>query len=95
MGDEGSALGAAIKSASERGLNCDWISEISMPYFGPKYSEEETELALQKGGLELDYNFVGKAWPKIAGKLVANNNIIGVFQEEWSLAQEHLETEAL
>ena len=33
MGDEGSALGAAIKSASERGLNCDWISEISMPYF--------------------------------------------------------------
>ena len=79
MGDEGSALGAAIKSAIENKLDCDWISNLKMPYYGPSYTVDETEINLKKRNDEIKYRFLGDKWPLVAGKAVASNKIIGLF----------------
>ena len=79
MGDEGSALGAAIKSSIENGLDCDWLSDNQMPYYGPEFSKIETLKTLQRRSSEINFNFIGHDWPKIAGDFVAKRNIIAVF----------------
>jgi carbamoyltransferase len=79
MGDEGSALGAAIKSAVDHGYDCDWVSKNTMPYFGPSFTSNETNLALQKRHDDVSFEFIGANWPSVAGELVAQNNIIGSF----------------
>ena len=79
MGDDGSALGAAIKSAVENKLNCDWISSATMPYFGPEFSTDETKNELIKRKNDVSFKFIGDTWPEIAGIDVSKNKIIGVF----------------
>ena len=79
MGDDGSALGAAIKSAVENKLDCDWISSLIMPYFGPVFSVAETENELIKRQNDITYKFIGNSWPIVAGLDVSKNKIIGVF----------------
>lgn len=79
MGDEGTALGAAIKSAVSHGYDCDWISQKQMPYYGPSFTPDETKIALQNRHKEINFEFIGAQWPSVAGALVGQNNIIGVF----------------
>jgi len=49
MGDEGTAIGAALISAHNHGENLTWISQASnMPYFGPTIPDKEIEHNLKK-----------------------------------------------
>ena len=40
MGDEGSALGAAIIAAIEHKLDLSWLSKYKLPYWGTSFSKE-------------------------------------------------------
>ena len=79
MGDEGGAIGSAIKKALDLKLDISWLKEKSMPYFGDKIDLNQIEYELDKFN-NIKYKKLGESWYKEAAKSVANNKVIAVVQ---------------
>jgi carbamoyltransferase len=79
MGDEGSAVGAAILAAVELQQDISWLSNFSMPYWGPEFNSEEILAAAQKfPNITLEGPI--QDWPLSAAKSIYENKIVAVFQ---------------
>jgi carbamoyltransferase len=82
MGDEGTALGAALASAIEKRLDLDWIQFNTMPYWGPAYTRLEVIETLIKYENKIDFTDLGSDWATDAANAVAENAIVGIFQSK-------------
>lgn len=80
MGDEGSALGAAIIAAIEHKLDLSWLSKYKLPYWGPSFSKEEVFNVLNKNKNNIEFIQVGEKWPEAVAEKLLKNKIIGLFQ---------------
>ena len=78
MGDEGLALGSAMKTAIDLKQDISWLNEFYMPYFGDEYSQNEVESNLKKFK-NIKYQFVGDKWPEEAAKSVSKGEICALF----------------
>jgi carbamoyltransferase len=79
MGDEGTAMGAALLQLLYAGDECQWITSGSMPYFGCAFSEDEVREACD-GENEIVATDVGVGWADMAASDVAAKRVIGLFQ---------------
>jgi len=78
MGDEGLALGSAIKSAIDLDENITWIKDHYMPYFGDEYSRAEVKNAIyQFDNIEIED--LEHRWHEEAAKSVAEGKICSFF----------------
>lgn len=80
MGDEGSALGAALLAATEMKKNIDWIANYRMPYWGPSYNQEYVKKVLNKNKNKIKFEEFKNDWADRAAESLLQNKIIGVFQ---------------
>lgn len=82
MGDDGTALGAAILSAIKNGEKVDWLINESMPYWGPQYTKNQVldELKKDKWNNIIKYEDIRVKWYKNAAELISKGEIIAVFQ---------------
>ena len=79
MGDEGSGVGAAVLSLIKNGENPSKITNISMPYLGNNYSEEETLNSLKQFERYVDFEYLKDDWTNSAANALKDNKIIGNF----------------
>ena len=82
MGDDGSALGAALLSSIEKKLDLDWLSNYEMPYWGPNFERENVRKLLQKNIDKIRYTDLNSDWPLKAAEKLKKNKIIAVFQNQ-------------
>jgi len=78
MGDEGLAIGSAMKLALSKNEDISWIKDYYMPYFGDEYSREEVKEVIY----QFDNIFIedlGDNWPEEAAKSVAEGKICSLF----------------
>ena len=82
MGDDGTAVGAAVLRAVELGYNLSWLKDLEMPYWGPSYSKDEVEKELKKDKWrdKVTYKYIGDKWPEIAAEMIAKGKIIAIYQ---------------
>lgn len=79
MGDDGTAIGAAILKALELGEDISWLKEYYMPYFGDEIKEEDILKALNTTFKDkVSYQKIGDGWQEIAAKSVAENKIVAI-----------------
>ena len=64
MGDDGSALGAALLSSIEKKLDLDWLSNYEMPYWGPYFDRDYVRKLLQKNTDKIRYTDLKGDWLK-------------------------------
>lgn len=79
MGDEGSAMGAAIISAINNGENLSWLKDSIMPYYGPSYTEDSVQAAIDQFKNKIHYQRLGDQWPISAAESIYDNMVVGVF----------------
>ena len=78
MGDEGTAVGAAILGAIMRSADIGWLKKQEMPYWGSAFTPAEVLAVLeQKSGLT--YRYLGESWTAEAATAIAANKIVSVF----------------
>lgn len=82
MGDDGSALGAALLAAIDKKLKLDWLSNFNMPYWGPSFSKSEVENILWKNKDKIEFSDLSKNWFVKASENIKDNKIIAVFQNK-------------
>ena len=79
MGDEGTAVGAAVLSALTRGEDISWLADQTMPYWGTSYSREAVWQELRAtSGIHVE-DMVDQ-WITDAAGALASNRIIAVYQ---------------
>ena len=78
MGDEGTAVGAALLKARELGEDIRWVKERYMPYFGNRLSNEEIEAAISTFGDEIRVEKMDEKWVVEAAKSVAEDKIVAI-----------------
>jgi len=79
MGDEGSAMGAAIISAIENGEDLSWLKDSIMPYYGPSYDEDSIKNAISQFPNKIKSEKLGDQWHITAAESICNNLVIGIF----------------
>lgn len=78
MGDEGTAVGAAILSLVHAREDVSWLSDQKMPYWGTSYSREDVlEAILSREGIRV--RDIEKSWTVDAAQSIAQKKIIAVF----------------
>lgn len=82
MGDDGTPLGGIVYNDYLEGKEVDWYREITMPYFGPAYSNKEVEhvLASKKYKNKISYTFIGNEAYKELAEDIVGNKICALFQ---------------
>ena len=81
MGDEGSALGAALLAANEIKKDINWVGNYSMPYWGPSYNQEYVKKVLIRNKNKIQFKEYTNNWTDRAAENLLQNKIIGVFQD--------------
>lgn len=79
MGDEGTALGAALLAALRRGIDISWISQENMPYWGPQYDRKDVLDVLSKFNDLIEFSDMADKWESDAAQSLSENKIIAVF----------------
>ncbi len=79
MGDEGAGVGASILSLINNGQNSSNINNISMPYLGDSYNEEETSTILKLNEQYINFENLKDNWVDDAASALNENKIIGTF----------------
>jgi carbamoyltransferase len=80
MADDGTALGAALIYAVEKGEDIRWVKEKYMPYYGPAVDKEEIQTALKEFSNLIEWEYLGDKWPEIAADEVVEDKIVAVVQ---------------
>jgi len=78
MGDDGTALGAAILSALKYNEDVSWLKKYHMPYFGDQFSRKEVKETLESFN-NIIFEDVNDQWPEIAAKSVSKGRICALF----------------
>ena len=79
MGDEGSGVGAAVLSLIDNGEDTSKIKNVSMPYLGDSYSDEETLKVLNSYADSVNFFNLEDSWVTEAANALKENKIIGTF----------------
>ena len=82
MGDEGSAMGAAVLSSLKEGKSLNNFRKIVMPYIGTKFDKNETLLALNDFEGRINYVYLEKQMAVEASKSLIENKIICTFLDK-------------
>jgi carbamoyltransferase len=78
MGDEGTALGAAILCAKEQNEDISWLAERHMPYFGDQISNESLMAAISKFSKNIRAERLDDSWHVDAAKSIAEGKVIAL-----------------
>ena len=79
MGDEGLAIGSAILSAIDLGLDIGWLRNYEMPYFGDSIARSSV-IEASKEFHNIEIKDFQDSWPEAAAALVANGKICAIVQ---------------
>ncbi len=79
MGDEGAGVGASVLSLINNGEDFTKIKNISMPYIGDSYSENETLKILRLYEKKINFEYLKENWVSEAANALNENKIIGNF----------------
>jgi len=78
MGDDGTAAGAALLSALDKGWNIKRYTEDEMPYYGPSYNQRDIKNALKQFN-EVTYEYIGDGWPEMTAEMVSKGHIMSIY----------------
>lgn len=79
MGDEGAAVGSSILSLINNNQDISKIKNISMPYIGDSYNEDETLKILKLYNKKINFEYLKDNWINEAANDLKENKIIGNF----------------
>ena len=79
MGDEGAAVGSSVLSLINNGEDFSKIKNISMPYIGDSYTDDETLKILKLYEQKINFEYLKDNWINEAANALKENKIIGNF----------------
>ncbi len=78
MGDDGTALGAAVYTALRAGEDLSWLQNKKMPYFGHKINKEELKVAFEKYSDFIKVESLSGNWYKDLAENVYNGKVVAI-----------------
>jgi carbamoyltransferase len=88
MGDDGTALGAAVLALKQAGVTDEqlrFLHETTLPYFGTRYPRSAVTTALERAADRVDFEDCGVDWPEEAARRIHQGQIGAIYhgRMEW------------